>query len=375
MTFLSYLLLLTSVALLVALLAAKRKPVSGPFDPFRPDTAADDPRLAAAADLAPVGIVVLNEAGAKVFENQAAASYTAATADDAIVGLRLRNLFAEAANFDESIEQEIELYSPAPRTILLRAIPLFEQSDRIGTVAFIEDLTTTSHIDSIRSDFIANASHELKTPLGAMRLLADALLATDRPEVVQDLAKRIQSEAGRMSRLVEDILDLALIEEAGATEMNPVNLCEIVSDAIDQSHLLSETSGIPVRPTCEPVVVAGDRRPLVSAIANLVENAINYTSEKGLDDPAPVEIRVGREGRVATIEVEDHGIGIPERHQDRIFERFYRVDRGRSRASGGTGLGLAIVRHVVQNHDGKISVRSVPGEGSTFRIELPAVED
>jgi signal transduction histidine kinase len=114
---------------------------------------------------------------------------------------------------------------------------------------------------------------------------------------------------------------------------------------------------------------------LISAVANLVENAINYTAAKALDQPAPVEVRIQRENKLAVIEVEDHGIGIPERHQDRIFERFYRVDRGRSRVSGGTGLGLAIVRHVVQNHQGRISVRSVSGEGSTFRIELPALED
>ena len=118
----------------------------------------------------------------------------------------------------------------------------------------------------------------------------------------------------------------------------------------------------------------GDRRRLVSAVANLIETAVVYTSAKGDSEPDPVQVRVFARSDSAIVEVEDHGIGIPERHIGRIFERFYRVDRGRSRARGGTGLGLAIVRHVVQNHWGEIEVDSVPGKGSTFRIVLPARE-
>jgi two-component system sensor histidine kinase SenX3 len=383
-TTLSYLLLLISAGLVVALLLARRRILAlGGFSkpPGIQSPALDSAgaltrmaRFETAAALAPVGIVIMDEFGEKVFENAVAAECTAPTADDAVLGLRLRSLFAEAADFDESIEQEIELYSPSPRTMLLQAIPVFEGSKRTGTVAFIEDLTTTSRLDSIRSDFIANASHELKTPLGAMRLLADALLATDRPEVSRDLAERIQGEAGRMTRLVEDILDLALIEQA-RPQAEAVDICDVARDAVEQSKVLAETTGVAVQLSCAPAILNADRRQLVSAIANLVENAINYTAAKGIDQPAPVEVTVQREGDLAVIEVEDHGIGIPDRHQDRVFERFYRVDRGRSRASGGTGLGLAIVRHVVQNHEGEISLRSVSGVGSTFRIELPALEE
>ena len=320
-----------------------------------------------------MGIVVRNEVGDLVFQNEAAATYTAATADDAILGVRLRSLLDEAEGFDEDIEQQLELFSPTPRTIQLQAMPLFAGNERIGTAGFIEDLTTRSQIDSIRSDFIANASHELKTPLGAMRLLAEALVATDDSDVQRDVASKINAEASRMNRLVEDILDLALIESS-PLEPQPVDLSQVAAEAIGKSRSLADALEIPVRQSVEPIRVAGDHRRLTSAVANLVENALNYTAAKDLPEPPPVHVRIRSEPRRAIIEVEDRGIGIPERHQERIFERFYRVDRGRSRASGGTGLGLAIVRHVVENHSGEVEVESVPGEGSTFRIVLPRQE-
>ncbi len=330
--------------------------------------------IEAAATRAPVGIVVVDQAGNEVFKNDVAALATAATADDALLGLRLRGLLDEARDFDEDIEQQIELFSPTTRTIQLQAMPLFSAGQRAGTAGFIEDLTTRSEIDSIRSDFIANASHELKTPLGAMRLLAEALVTTDDNDTRKDLAEKINAEAGRMNRLVEDILDLALIEHSPA-ETQEIDLCRVAEEALAKSASLAEALGIAVDHSCDPVIVAGDHRRLVSAIANLVENALTYTAAKGLAQNPPVQLRILAQGERAIIEVQDQGIGIPERHQDRIFERFYRVDRGRSRASGGTGLGLAIVRHVVQNHSGEVEVASVPGEGTTFRIILPGLED
>ena len=242
-----------------------------------------------------------------------------------------------------------------------------------GTIAFTDDLTAASRIDTIRRDFVANASHELKTPLGALRLLAEALVATTDHDARTSLSERIQSEATRMTRLVEDILDLALIEEQQSVR-GVVDLCDIVEDSIRQAELASEALGVPIEVKCESVEILGDHRRLVSAVANLVENAITYTSAKGVESIQPVSVRGYRDEQEAIIEVEDYGIGIAARHQTRIFERFYRVDQGRSRASGGTGLGLAIVRHVVQNHWGEVEVDSVPGRGSTFRITLPARE-
>ena len=176
-----------------------------------------------------------------------------------------------------------------------------------------------------------------------------------------------------MNRLVEDILDLALIESS-TPEPEVVDLAVVATAAVEKSRSLAEALGITVHQSVQPVAVSGDRRRLTSALANLVENALSYTAAKGLAEPDPIHLRIRPEPTRAILEVEYHGIRIPQRHQERIFERFYRVDRGRSRASGGTGLGLAIVRHVVKNHSGEVEVESVPGEGSTFRIILPRQE-
>jgi two-component system, OmpR family, sensor histidine kinase SenX3 len=177
-----------------------------------------------------------------------------------------------------------------------------------------------------------------------------------------------------MTRLVDDILDLSLIE-AHQTVRGVVDICQVIGDAVKQVRLASEALEVPVEVRCESVEVLGDHRRLVSAVANLIENAVAYTRAKGTEAVQPVEVRGYRAGATALIEVEDHGIGIAERHLSRIFERFYRVDKGRSRVRGGTGLGLAIVRHVVQNHWGEVTVESVPGRGSTFTVRLPAREN
>jgi two-component system sensor histidine kinase SenX3 len=331
-------------------------------------------RFENALGVSPVGIIIVDDAGNEVFANHAATPYAAGRAGDAVVGLRLRELIAEVVGKGEPQEQEIEVFTPSQRTIMLRAMPLHSGGKHTGTIAFTDDLTARSRVDTIRRDFVANASHELKTPIGALRLLAEALVATPDPEVRASLNERIQSEATRMTRLVEDILDLSLIEEH-QTVRGVVDICEVIADSVQQATLSSETLGVPIETKCESVEVLGDHRRLVSAVANLIENAITYTSVKGADDDTPVAVRAYRDGADAIVTVEDHGIGIAARHQARIFERFYRVDQGRSRASGGTGLGLAIVRHVVQNHWGEVEVESVPGKGSTFKITLPAREN
>lgn len=363
------------VALLIALVASQRQVRASKRVPRQTTSiVTSGPQLVdAAARLAPIGIAIVDETGRRVFENDSLPTYAAATGEAALVALRLRNLLGAAGDSDERLEQEVDLHGSVPRTIRLQAVPLFNGAVRLGTAAFIEDVTTRSQIDSMRSDFIANASHELKTPLGAMRLLAEALVATNDPAVANDLAERIQTEAERINRLVEDILDLAILE-SGPIEADEVDLCEVLDDALTQTRTFSNAVAIPIRHRCQPVMVSGDHRRLVSAIANLIENALSYTAVKGTEQPQPIAVRVWSEGGEAVIEVQDHGIGIPDRHQDRIFERFYRIDRGRSRASGGTGLGLAIVRHIAENHDGTVSVQSVSGEGSTFKILLPAVE-
>ena len=376
---LSSLLLVLSVGLAISLvLALRRGSTVSPGQAQQSEPVAGDNPLASqiesAAHALPVGLIILDEAGSEVFTNESADAYLGPMPDDAVLKVRLRSFLDEAAMSSSPLQQDIELFSPARRLISLASAPLADGFERIGTAAFVDDVTSVSRINSMREDFIANAGHELKTPLGALRLLAEALEATEDAAVQKDLAQRIQAESARMTRIVEDILNLALIEEEHQ-DAEIVDLCDVVDAALDQTNLLAEASGVAVSHSCAHAAVSGDRRQLVSAVANLLENAIGYSAARGQDHIEPVKVTVTRgEGR-ATITVEDHGIGIPDRHQQRIFERFYRVDRGRSRARGGTGLGLSIVRHVVQNHHGRVWVESVPGEGSVFTIELPLAEN
>jgi len=330
-------------------------------------------QLEQALNASPVGILIVDNDANDVYMNPTAAAYATGRAGDAVVGIRLREIIAAVAGNGEAQEQEIEVFTPSQRTILVRAIPLYVGDERRGTAAFADDRTPHSRLNTMRRDFVANASHELKTPIGALRLLAEALVATTDHEVQESISERIQSEASRMTRLVEDILDLSLIEEH-QTVRGVVDVCDVIRDAVQQAALASEALAVPVEFRCDDVGVLGDHRRLVSAVANLIENAITYTAAKGLAEAEPVQVHAYEQDGNAHIVVEDHGIGIAARHQTRIFERFYRVDKGRSRASGGTGLGLAIVRHVVQNHWGEVEVESTPGRGSTFHIVLPGRE-
>jgi two-component system, OmpR family, sensor histidine kinase SenX3 len=185
--------------------------------------------------------------------------------------------------------------------------------------------------------------------------------------VVTRLTARVGEEATRFSRIVDDLLDLSRIE-AGGTALAPVALSAVVDEAVESFHDLAASRSIKleVHPVQGDTHVTGNRRDLVSAVANLVDNAIKYSEPGGA-----VHVRAGADGPVAFISVEDNGVGIAAREQERVFERFYRVDRARSRSTGGTGLGLAIVRHVAAYHGGEVSVRSTEGEGSTFTLRLP----
>ena len=241
-----------------------------------------------------------------------------------------------------------------------------------GEVALVvTDLTESRRLDEVRRDFVTNASHELKTPVAGMQALADSLaLAIDRdPERARRMIARLQTEAVRLARLVRDLLDLSRLEDsaAGAAQRRPVDLADIVRGQAHRLAPLAAERGISLRVpdgSSAPVVaVPGDMR-LVAA--NLLENAIRYNRPGG-----QVRATVRRTGDQVVLEVSDTGMGIPDAEQDRIFERFYRVDKGRSRAQGGTGLGLAIVRHAAERHGGRVSLRSVLGEGSVFRVTLP----
>jgi two-component system sensor histidine kinase SenX3 len=251
--------------------------------------------------------------------------------------------------------------------LVIDATPLHSAAG-LGAIAVIDDVTERRRLEAVRRDFVANISHELKTPVGALSLLAETLLAEDDVEITRRLAERIVTESSRVGRTIEDLLELSRIEsgEAPMRSHVPVNL--VVAEAVERIRPAAEQAGIDlvVREPNRRLAVLGDRRQLVSAVYNLLDNAVKY-SEEG----STVDVFAATDGQNVSISVRDRGIGIPARDLERIFERFYRVDQARSRQTGGTGLGLAIVRHVAENHDGSVAVESRPGEGSVFTLRLP----
>ncbi|MCU1369494.1 MAG: signal transduction histidine kinase [Ilumatobacteraceae bacterium] len=323
-------------------------------------------RLVGALDVIPQGIVLADAAGAIVFRNQTAASYLTARHGDALVGSLITELIVAAVR-GESTTRTIEIFGPPRRSLQLRSVPL-DDPDAAGAFLVIEDISERQRLEAVRRDFVANISHELKTPVGALGLLAETLLDEDDPAVAHRLTERMRREAFRVARTIDDLLQLSQIETSDAPEHELVGVDQLIGEAVDRTRPAAELRQVDlvVPPAPDGLAVVGDRRQLVSALANLCDNAVKYS-----DPHSKVELRARSSGPWAEIEVIDQGIGIPARDQERVFERFYRVDRARSRDTGGTGLGLAIVRHVVQNHDGEIAVSSREGDGSTFTLRLP----
>lgn len=236
-------------------------------------------------------------------------------------------------------------------------------------LVLVEDRTHAIRIDEIRRDFVANVSHELKTPVGALSLLAEAVQdAADDPDAVARFAKRMQEEGERLTRLVQEIIDLSRLQYDDPVESpDPVDVDGMVAAALDRSRVDADTRGISlVHGGHEGLQVLGNESQLVIAVGNLVENAVAYSPER-----SRVAVGVRRRSDQVEITVTDQGEGIPEAEQERIFERFYRGDPARSRETGGTGLGLAIVKHIAASHGGDVSVWSMRGAGSTFTLRLP----
>lgn len=237
-------------------------------------------------------------------------------------------------------------------------------------IIFADDDSEQRRMESARRDFVANVSHELKTPVGAMAVLAEALLESkDDPDSVTYFGERVVGEAHRLGSMVTELIELSRLQ--GAEKIRDpklVSVDEIVDEAVRRSESVAEAHSIQLTTDAPSgLELMGDRTLLITAISNLISNAINYS-------PAGTPVVVSRalEGDSVLIRVTDHGIGIAPEHQGRVFERFFRVDKARSRATGGTGLGLAIVKHVVNNHNGQVKLWSRLGMGSTFTLQLPA---
>jgi two-component system sensor histidine kinase SenX3 len=334
----------------------------------RLDTAeATSSRLMAALAHVPEGVVIADRTGTVVYRNAQAARFVGARHGEALAERALGELLS-AALTGQSNEELLELFSPPRRTLAIRARPLRDATGAAGAVAIIEDVSERRRLEAIRRDFVANISHELKTPVGALSLVAETLEGEDDPAVVARLSHRMRTEAERLGRIIEDLLDLSRIEAEESPSREPVTVHQVVGEAVDRLRPVADYRAIRLEMGDVPrgLIVHGDHRQLVSAVHNLVDNAIKYS-----EDGSAVQVTVSCRDDTMELAVADHGIGIPSRDLERVFERFYRVDRARSRDTGGTGLGLSIVRHVASNHGGEVSVESREGEGSTFRLRLP----
>jgi two-component system, OmpR family, sensor histidine kinase SenX3 len=241
-----------------------------------------------------------------------------------------------------------------------------------NVMLLVEDRTEAKRLEDTRRDFVANISHELKTPIGAIGLLAEALQgATDDPAMVTKFAGNLYRESRRLGSLVQEIIQLSRLQSAELSKTGElVDLESTVHESVERNQVIAEAKNISIEVDAPSgIIVYGDHEMLTMAVKNLIENAILY-SEPG----SSVGIGLRAVEGIAEIAVTDHGVGIAPEDQERIFERFYRVDPSRSRETGGTGLGLSIVKHVAMNHRGEIKLFSQPGLGSTFTLRLPLAE-
>ena len=294
---------------------------------------------------------------------------------DRLVAQELLALARQVRRDGEIREGEMEVATSSANgkltTFAVRVAPLGPAVGGGGLVLLlVEDQTESRRVEEVRRDFVANTSHELKTPVGALALLAETVEdAADDPEAVRRFAGRMRQEAARLTNLVQDMITLSRIQAAEPVpDPVPVKVDAVVAEAVDRCRMKASVRGIEIAASApRGLTVLGDEDLLITALRNLLENAVAYSPDK-----TKVHVSTCDAGTDAVeISVADQGIGIPERDLERIFERFYRVDPARSRATGGTGLGLAIVKHVTSAHGGEVRVLSTEGAGSTFTLRLP----
>ena len=323
------------------------------------------------------GVVVVDRSERVLLANPAARRM-GVMLTDRLAFSELTELVRAATDHSVTVDSAVDLpmgrLGREPIALAATAVPLPDPDEpgRVAAVALLlDDVTETRRLEAVRRDFVANVSHELKTPVGALTLLAEAVQdAADDPEAVQRFAARMQRESSRLGRLVRELIELSRLEGAEPLPGNDeVLVAEVLDEAQDSTRLAADQAGISVVSRCaDGLIVRGNETQLATAVANLLDNAIAYSPRR-----TRVALDARRIGDDVEISVSDQGIGIAEPDLARVFERFYRVDPARSRATGGTGLGLAIVKHVATNHGGTVSVWSVEGAGSTFTIRLPLV--
>jgi two-component system phosphate regulon sensor histidine kinase PhoR len=322
------------------------------------------------------GVLLLDGAGRLLLANPSARSWFGLAADlrpglpaRRVLGVtQIADLAERASSTRAPVTGGVTVVFPEHRTLAVRAFPLADRGPTGRIVVTLTDITQRRRLEALRRDFVANASHELKTPVAAVRVLAETLLAAlpDDPVAGRGFAVRIGREAERLDALVRDLLDLSRVER-GTLHVEPVDLVGLAKEVAGSYGDRAEERRIRLRTALEPgVTMRGDRAQLGLLLSNLIDNALRYTPARGT-----VWVRLGNNESKVLLQVIDDGEGIPSSELPRIFERFYRVDKARARDTGGTGLGLAIVRHVAEAHGGTVGVDSELGRGSTFTATLP----
>ncbi len=313
--------------------------------------------------------------------NRAAATLLAATAPaegrslpEVARNSELEHLVSTVLETGDDVEGEVQMELDGPRTLEVRGAPLRDSAGaQIGAVVVLNDITRLRRLENMRRDFVANVSHELKTPVTSIKGFVETLRegALDEPEQAHRFLDIVARQVDRLNAIIDDLLSLARIEqEAGEARVDlaEARVCDVLSCAISACEPKAAARSISITLACEPALTVRMNPALVEqAVINLVDNAVKY-SEPG----AQVTVHSERSGGEVLISVSDTGIGIERKHLPRLFERFYRADKARSRSLGGTGLGLAIVKHIAQAHGGSVEVDSTPGKGSTFTIHIPS---
>ena len=331
--------------------------------------------LQSAVSAAPLGVVVVDRFRDVVVSNRRAVDLSAVRdglLDDRVWAAAQRTL---------ATGEDVEVDLSAPRgaadrrsglSVHCHARLLNAENPRLAVV-YLDDQSEQARMEASRRDFVANVSHELKTPVAAMGVLAEALLeCTDEPETVRRFGGKIYAESQRLAGMVGELIELSRLQGAERLpDLVAVDVDSVAQEAISRQKVAADNADITID-TDPPsgLQVLGDQPLLVTAMANLIANAIAYSP-----NGSTVSVSRRRRGDSVQIAVTDRGIGIALADQERVFERFFRADKARSRATGGTGLGLAIVKHVAANHNGSIRLWSRPGTGSTFTLSIPVYSD
>lgn len=346
-------------------------PAPSPPDPATPTAPVLPDGVVEVLSVLRASALVLDHAGAVVRASASAGAY-GLVRGRMVAHEQVREITRAVARDGVIRELELEVargpYGGGTRLLGMRVAPL-----QTWVLVLVDDRTQVRAVEEVRRDFVVNVSHELKTPVGGLTLLAEAVeQARDDPEAVRRFARRMKVESARLTRLVSEIVDLSRLQTADqVTDPTLVPVLDCARTAVGDTALIAAGRRVTASATDpqDRLVVYGDHDLIVTAIRNLVTNAIAYS-----EDGTVVTVVVRRVGEVVEVAVSDQGIGISPENQQRIFERFYRVDAARSRSTGGTGLGLSIVKHICANHGGDVRVWSRPDLGSTFTMRLPAAE-